>query len=349
MPKNTPKEIPIQQVITALLDNNKPFSPTYLHRFSELNAKDMEEIKKIWAAVLPDRRAALLEDLEELADTDSLLNFDALCNYVLNDSDPRVRAHAVCMFWENDDPHLAKTFMNMLKKDPEEIVRSAAASALGLYIYLAEMEEAPEALGQEVEASLLEGYKSKDSVLVRRHCMESLGYSSLDEVTDIILAAYNLNQHDWLVSSLFAMGRSSDQRWENEVMKMIDHEEPDIQLEAVRAAGELELASAREPLLKKLEDENLDDDVRDAVVWSLSQIGGEDVRETLEKLMEDCEDDDESEYLEEVLDNLNFTEGFGLFDMFDFDKDNIEDMEELEEDEDSSNNGSKPGKKNTKK
>jgi hypothetical protein len=85
-----------------------------------------------------------------------------------------------------------------------------------------------------------------------------------------------------------------------------------------------------------LDNENLDKDIRDAVVWSLSQIGGEDVRETIEKLIEDSEDDEEADYLGEVLDNLNFTEGFDLVDLMDFDED----------DEGPTNNGNKPSKNN---
>jgi hypothetical protein len=47
-----------------------------------------------------------------------------------------------------------------------------------------------------------------------------------------------------------------------------------------------------------------DDELRMAVVWSLSQIGGEDVRETLENMLEECEDDEEAGVIEEAIDNL---------------------------------------------
>ncbi len=51
-----------------------------------------------------------------------------------------------------------------------------------------------------------------------------------------------------------------------------------------------------------------DDEVRMAVIWALSKIGGEDVRETLEQLMEETDDEDEAELIEEAIDNLFFTE-----------------------------------------
>jgi len=64
MPK--PKKfLPFNEVVSALLDNNTPFSPTYLHRFSDITPEDLAELKKVWPQVNPDRRAAVLEDLEE--------------------------------------------------------------------------------------------------------------------------------------------------------------------------------------------------------------------------------------------------------------------------------------------
>ena len=101
-------------------------------------------------------------------------------------------------------------------------------------------------------------------------------------------------------------------------MRLVRSDDSDIQAEAIRAAGELELPSARRPLLNLLEDENTDSDVRDAAIWSLSKIGGEGVREVLETLLDATEDEDEIEFLENALDTLTFTEDMGQLGMFDF-------------------------------
>jgi hypothetical protein len=92
----------------------------------------------------------------------------------------------------------------------------------------------------------------------------------------------------------------------------------------VQAAGELMSSDARGLLLSMLEDEE-DDEVIAAIIWSLSQIGGEDVRTYLEALLDKTEDEDESEDLleliENALENLTFTEDLERFEMLALDPD----------------------------
>jgi len=105
-----------------------------------------------------------------------------------------------------------------------------------------------------------------------------------------------------------------------------------IRLEAARAAGELEIKRAGPMLIEMLNDP--DNDVRAAVIWSLSQIGGQGVAEALGDFMDENEDEEEVALLEEALDNLAFNEGFGSFDLFDFDEDDLsERLTEFEMDE----------------
>jgi HEAT repeat protein len=88
-----------------------------------------------------------------------------------------------------------------------------------------------------------------------------------------------------------------------------------VRAEAVRAAGELEISEAVPNLLELLDDSN--EAVRSAAIWSLSQIGGEGVRERLEQLQEETEDEEEADFIESALDNLAFTEEFQLYSLFD--------------------------------
>ena len=69
--------------------------------------------------------------------------------------------------------------------------------------------------------------------------------------------------------------------------------------------------------------EEEEDEVMGAVIWSLSQIGGEDVREYMLSLLDQYEDDEETaiEYMEEALANLDFTEDLQDFDFLSYDED----------------------------
>jgi len=337
MPK-AKKNVPFNQVITALLDNNQPFSPTFLHRFSDINPEDLAELKDAWLQVNPDRRAAVLEDLEELAESDTLVNFDDFSRSVLDDPNPRARAAAIRLLWECEDTRLVPVFIRMMEHDEDLVVRASAATALGLFIYLGELEEISDTILKKVEESLLSTVASQEPALVRRRALESLGFSSRPEVPAIIEKAYQDGDKEWQASALFAMGRSADSRWERSVLDRLDDSEADVLLEAVRAAGALELDAARQDLLELLaSNAETDEEVTAAAIWSLSQIGGGNVREALEALMEHTDDDDLAEYIEQALDNLNFTEEFPAFSMLDFDpqdKDQLDQIIDLAEEDD---------------
>ena len=130
---------------------------------------------------------------------------------------------------------------------------------------------------------------------------------------------------------LFAMGRSSDDRWKKQVLSQMRSPSDDIRSEAIHAAGELELESARPVLLDLLEDEE-DHEIRHELIWSLSRIGGEGVRAKLEELFEIEEDDEEADFIEESLDTLAFTEDMGNFSLLDVDPE-VDFIEEEPDDE----------------
>lgn len=333
MSENIKRIVPFDEIITALLDMNRPFPPVFLHRFSNLNPNDLQKVRAVWAEVNPDRRAALTEDLENLADADTLMMFDEIAKFALDDSDPRVRVSAIRLLIECQDPKLAPKFIQILENDPNPAVRAAAATSLGQYIYLGEIEEISQDILHQVEEQLLDSLQSNEDKLVRRRALESLGFSGRPEVKPLIFSAYSSEDPEWLTSAVFAMGRSADQAFSSSVLEMLDHPDPEVQFEAVRAAGELEVNSARGPLLELLESGAENEDLHMAVIWSLSQIGGEGVREMLETLMEETEDGELIDFIEEALDNLYLTEGFSELGMFDFevrDEDDLDSVTDLD-------------------
>ncbi|NPV57108.1 MAG: HEAT repeat domain-containing protein [Anaerolineae bacterium] len=304
-------------VITALLDPTTPFPAKFLHRFSDISPEDLDSVKNIWEKVDCERRANLLDDLEKISDQDTLVSFEDLARFTLKDPDARVRSTAIRLLWDAGDSSLAYDLIELSKTDVSELVRAAAASGLGYYVYLGEMEEITEMLLDKVINHLMVLLTSKDTPLVRRRALEALGYRSDDEIDDHIRSAYKSDDSDWIMSALFAMGRSANPKWGRMVLEMFVHPNTQVRAEAVRAAGELELAEARDPLLILLEEpEELDEEVFFNAVWALSKIGGQGVRKRLEEII-DAADEDMAELLEDSLDNLEFTETFNRT-MFEF-------------------------------
>lgn len=310
-----PTVIPFDQVLKALQDTETPLTPRFLYRFSDLEAGDLAQLGKIWPDLPAWRRKALLEDIEQLGQEDTIMSFEAIGLFALADSDPEVRLPAVRTLWEYENPAHIDTFLKLLDRDQSPEVRAAAASALGHYIYLGELEEIRSERQRAIEDRLLSVMEQGEAAEVRRNALESLGYSSRDEVPALIEAAYQSGEKEWVASALFAMGRSANSAWKPQVMEMLDNPYPVIRAEAARAAGELEMSAASARLLELLDDP--DDRTRLASIWSLSQLGGDGVREALERAFQESEDEADRNYIEAAIDNLTFNEDMQLLPIFD--------------------------------
>jgi HEAT repeat protein len=321
-----------QSVLDALLADRKDFPRRYLQEFSDISALDLKSFLDMWPRVSLSRKLTLLEDLDALAEVDTLVCFDDVARALLTDPEPEVRMRAIRLLDEYEDPKIVPSYLDMLKNDPDVNVRVEAANALNLFVDLGELEEISEAIYHQVEEALLASAASEDDVRVRRAALESLGYSSRPEVTTLIDSSFRRQDPNWQTSALVAMGRSADERWDDEVTRSLIHVDDRIRKAAVQAAGELSLQSARPILLKMLGEEE-DPTVLSAIIWSLSQIGGEDVRTYLENLLDQLEDDDQIAFMEEALDNLAFTEDLDRFDLLAVDPD-VELAEIDEEDDD---------------
>jgi HEAT repeat protein len=323
--------ISFQKVLDSLLSDRKDFPRRYLQEFSDIGTLELKILLDVWPRVDLSRKLTLLEDLIVLADSDTLVSFDDFARALLTDPDPQVRVRSIRLLHECESTDLIPSYLDMLKNDPEFNVRAEAARILNLFVDMGELEEIPETLYHRVEDALLASAASEDDVRVRRAALESLGYSSRLEVSTLIESSFHREDPNWKTSALIAMGRSADERWTDDVTRSLVHVDDRIRKAAVQAAGELSLKSAR-PLLLNMLGEEEDDNVITAVIWSLSQIGGEDVRTYLESLLDKLEEDDEQiAFLEEALDNLAFTEDLDRFDLIAIDPE--DDLVELEEDE----------------
>ena len=326
-----------QSVLDALV-SDKEFPRRYLQEFSDIRPLELKTFLDVWPRVKLSRKLTLLEELTSLAEVDTLVSFDDFARALLADPEPEVRTRAIRLLDECEDTKLVPFYLDMLKNDADVNVRAEAAEVLNLFVDLGELEEIPGKIYHQVEDALLASAASEDNVRVRRAALESLGYSSRPEVSTLIESSFHREDPHWQVSALTAMGRSADDRWDDEVTRSLVDADDRVRKAAVQAAGALSLQSAR-PILLKLLGEEEDENVLSAAIWSLSQIGGEDVRTYLENLLDVVEDDDERiAFLEEALDNLAFTEDLDRFELMALDPDELaidglEEFENKEEDD----------------
>lgn len=299
---------PIEKLITQLREDAIPFSPKFLLHFSDLDSASISVLRDSWLSLQVERRRALMVGLAELADLDPLQLFEAAGKVGLEDTDDDVVIAAIDLLFEADDKHLIDRYIAFLKdKSRKENLRAAAANALVPYYYLCALEELDETVQSKIQNALLEAYEQDRSDLVRRRVLETLGYCDKPELKDMILRALALEQVYWTESALLAIGRSMDNSWDQTVIDYFDHENPIILAQAVHAAGLLGIHRARKLLFKML-NLHTDYDVRQEVIWALSQIGGDEVIERLEHFANVTDDEDEIELIE---DSIEYLEMFG--------------------------------------
>jgi HEAT repeat protein len=319
--------IPFQKVLDLLLDESRDIPRRYLNEFSDIQTEPLQSLLETWPRIEPGRKLLLLDRLNALANEDTLVSFDDLGRALLTDPEPQVRIRAMRLLVECEDFRLVPIYIDMLTSDNNVAVRAEAASMLGIFVQLGEFDDIPSDVHRQIEDVLLEVLNGEDDPMVRRRALEALGFSSRAEVPVLIESSFNRQDPDWQASAIFAMGRSTDQRWADHVLRSIVSETPRVRLAAVQAAGELELKLARPLLLRLLEDE-YDEAIAGAAIWSLSQIGGEDVRIYLHNLLDKlADDDDQVAFLEEALDNLAFTEDMAIFDLLALDADEPDELE----------------------
>ena len=326
--------ITFQNVLDHLLDSKKDIPRSHLSHYSDLDPKSLRLFLDVWPSVKPARKLLLLNELAANLETDNIVSYEDIGRALLDDTDGEVRARALLLLAESNDPKLASKLTDILLNDSELAPRMEAANLIGEFILLGELEELSEDIQRKAEDALIKVIKSEDNPTLRKNALEALGYSSRIEIIMLIESAFERTDPTWVASALRAMGRSHDERWLEDVVGKLLDDDPRIKFAAVEAAGELNIQDAGPILLKMLEDEEEDDDVIAAAIWSLSQIGGDDARVYLLHLIEQTDDEALTEYLEEALENLDFIEELNKFDLLLLDEDaDLEDVETLDEDE----------------
>jgi HEAT repeat protein len=284
---------------------------------SDLDASQIDRLRRAWPSVDADRRREALREIGILATDHIELNFDRVDRLALEDSDAEVRRLAISNLWESEDPALAPSLLKILEDDPDHATRAAAASGLGTFVYLGEIGRVPADVFGQLEEQLLQSARQGEEA-VQLRSLESLGYSSRPEVPALIRAAYLNGEERWKRAALVAMARSADEGWEPEVVAELRSPSPALRLEATRSAGELELRGAVAELVDLLDDADLA--VRRASIWSLGQIGGKRSAEVLGRLLE-AGDADEVPLIEDALDQLAFADGTRDLSLLDVDED----------------------------
>ncbi len=323
-PEST-EDLAFSEVLTSLANEQQPVPAKLLYRLSGLEGQELHDFGKAWAAFSAQRKLNLLEDLEILAESNTVMHFDDVAHFGLADDDEAVRIFAIRSLWQSRETKLIPIFIELLNEDNSQQVSAQAAAALGRFILLGELGELSSKRQSDIEQQLLAVMESaNDQPAIRRRALESLAYSSNPRVEGLIEDAYDFGDEEIKASALFAMGRNADDRWTPQVIESLDDPNPELSIEAIRSAGELEINEALPNLINSLFDE--DGDIRLAAAWSLSQIGGKEATEALADFQDRSEDEDEIDLIEDAIENLTFGEDIADMKILNFSEDDLDNL-----------------------
>jgi HEAT repeat protein len=307
----------VAALLQQLADASQPLSVARLYALSNLDRADLARVQAAWPTLLDERRRAIIGHLVDIAETNFEANFIPVFRLALGDPNADVREAAIDGLWEDQDPTLIPVLLNILQNDVSEKVRAAGASALGQFVYLDEIEEIPHAQVEPALQALRQVLAAPSEPLeVRCRAVEALGFSSAEDVPDIIRKAYASPEELMRVSAVFAMGNSADEQWIDTIISELESQLPAMRYEAARAAGELEARTAVGTLARLLDDP--DREVQEMAVWALGQIGGKRARSLLADLTAG-DDADLAQVAADALEELEWMHGDRDLPLFVFD------------------------------
>lgn len=286
-----------------------------LFAFSDLSRSDAASVRENWTAIPIERRRAVVSNMVDLAENNLSWQLGRILRIALEDEDAQVRRLAIQGLWEDAESDLLGPLVDTLRRDEDDDVRAAAATALGNYVLAGELDELDAALAMRVEQALLEVLRNEDeSAQLRGRALEGIAYSGEMGVRELIEEAYYSPLEVLRVSALVAMGRSADVHWRSYARAELQNPSVAMRAEAARACGELEARQAVDDLILLLGDD--EQAVRVAAIFALGRIGGQAAREALHVVSAES-DSLEAEAAEDALEEILFNADQQTVDAFD--------------------------------
>ena len=261
-----------------------------LRALHNLDETQLAALTPVWRALDVERRVYIANELVKLALLDLKLEFGPVFRLGLNDADLRVRAFCVAGVNEEEDPALIKPLLALLKDDPSDAVRAAAAQALGHFLLAGEMDRLAKSRHDQVYSALLRAIRrAPEDSFEYASALAAIGYADSPDVDFYLRGAVASEDPALQRAALLGMGRSGNHLYQPLVRAELLNVSPATRLEAARAAGELEDTDAVPELGQLIDD--TDADVQHEALEALGKIGGNEARALIQATIASAEDE----------------------------------------------------------
>ena len=293
-----------EEFLTELKEGDSAPRYSQMLQLAGMTSELLDAFEAAWREVSPERKRETLDRMVELSEDNVELDFDSVFRVGLADGDSGVRADSVRGLWECEDRTVIRPLLGLLEKDPAVEVRSAAASALGRFADLAHEGKLLSRDEARIQKALLAAIgRDGEDMEVRRRAIEAIASLESPERDRIIRAAYESGDPGLLQSSIYAMGRTSNADWLPSALRETGNESPEIRYEAAVTCGHLGDENVVPQLITLVQDE--DRQVQLAAVRALGEVGGSLARRALERCLE-LGDEALKQAAEDAIDNIEF-------------------------------------------
>ena len=304
------KKPDIPEVVAALqsessAENFVPAS-TVVYGLSDLSEEAVDQLAPIWSSLPTIYRHRLLRHLVETSESVFELDYDAIAALSLDDENSLIRSAGVDLLWTDETPGTMRRLMDMARKDRSLEVRAGALVGLARFILLGEYGDIPSLDAKDAQELAIGLYQDLNQPIeVRCRALEAVANSSNPIVDMLIAEAYADGNHLLNVSAVYAMGRTCNKKWEDQVLEELDSSDNQLVYEAVQSCGLLQL----EDSVRTVGEMVLADDreIQLMAIWSLGEIGGKVAFEILCGLEETVDDQEMKEAVEDAVDAASFS------------------------------------------
>ncbi|HPB40253.1 MAG TPA: HEAT repeat domain-containing protein [Flexilinea sp.] len=306
---NQNKKNQFSDILSELRENNRELTYKEIQSFSDLSEENLAQFRQTWNLLSNKRKEMFFELLLVEFMSNTLMDFSEIALIGLNDEDPIIRRGSLKLLMDNRKSYFLDRLISISKQDPDTEVRLDAISTLGYFLMDTDTAERGKNKAEKVLKTLESLMESPDK-MTRLRVMEALAYVDHPSIIPLVYASLTSDIDTEIASGLRAVQNSLNRRWAANVIENLDHPNPDVQYEAIKAVGELQLKRARNRILSLLARfDQLDDDILDATILTASQLGGNQVKEMIEMIEEIFEDEEDmAELFEEAKSNLELVD-----------------------------------------
>lgn len=323
-----------ERILETLRDGESTLSEEEIRSLTDLAEDQANVFHKIWDKLNDEHKLQNMRVMLSAAAEDILLDYTAIVRTDLLSPNPTIRRIALHLMQDLRKSYFLEEVIRIAQTDTDPEAKKDAIEILGFFLNDLISQKHQQHKLEKARGALLELVSAEEQDI--RFCaMEALAYLDEEVIHPLIRLCFASHDPQTLASGLRAVQRSMRTQWQQDVLENLDHEDPAVRIEAIRAAGALQMQSGLEKILLLLTQfDRVDQETLDAAILAASQIGGDEASEMISLLEEALESDEESiELFEQARSNLELLEFESrLYDEESFEDERVDESEYNQDD-----------------